>query len=370
MKNKIYILLVIFWTINIYSQSSEVIIEDLKPIVNENKFPTIKYKASTKVEDKINILLQIENLNHLPNKFKKNPFEKVVYDRESINGSTQFYGYEKHITPKNILSLMINGESTGAYSEAFEIYYNFDLRSGKKIILNDFMTEIGIKEITKKLNLNIKKTIETFLVPIKKALDVKNINKDDKELYKAQKELYSNCLEDIEHSTIDYYDFYIEKDSITFVRGRCSNHAMRAIDDLNKFKIKFSFNEIKKYLSKNGLDLLNGNNNNSRIKSPEGKFYKGKINNKYLITTLISKINTDTSLNMQYWYDKIKIPIEWNGTFANNHFSLVEYDKYDEEKEKWIIKAKIEADLINNNIIGTWIDIKTNEIFKIQLTEY
>jgi hypothetical protein len=73
---------------------------------------------------------------------------------------------------------------------------------------------------------------------------------------------------------------------------------------------------------------------------------------------------------MQYWYDKIKIPIEWNGTFTNNHFSLIEYDKYDEEKEKWIIKAKIEADLINNNIIGTWIDIKTNEIFKIELTEY
>jgi hypothetical protein len=187
MKNKIYILLVIFWTINIYSQSSEVIIEDLKPIVEENKFPIIKYKVNTKVEDKINILLQIENLNHLPNKFKNNPFEKVVYDLESINGSTQFYAYKKNITPKNILSLMINGESTGAYSEGFEIYYNFDLRSGKKIILNDFMTEIGIKEITKKLNLNIKKTIETFLVPIKKSLNVKNINKDDKELYKEQK---------------------------------------------------------------------------------------------------------------------------------------------------------------------------------------
>jgi hypothetical protein len=73
---------------------------------------------------------------------------------------------------------------------------------------------------------------------------------------------------------------------------------------------------------------------------------------------------------MQYWYDKKQIPIAWNGNFINNHFSLVEYDKYDEEKQVWIIKASIEADLINNKIIGTWTNNQTKEVFKLALTEY
>jgi len=208
------------------------------------------------------------------------------------------------------------------------------------------------------------------LVSIKKSLATKSKNLSDEDFSNEQIELYSTCIEDIEQNTIEYYDYYFEKDSITFVRGRCSNHAMRAIDDLDKFKIKFSYNEIKKYFTKYGLSLLNGETNILEIKSPEGKFYKGKINNKYPITLLLLEIYSDNSLNIQYWYDKNRIPIEWNGNFINNHFSLIEYDNYDEEKQIWIIKAKIEADLINNKIIGNWTNIKTNEIFKIELTEY
>jgi len=365
-----FILIAIFYSVNIYSQNSEVIIDNLKPAINENKFPLIKYKKNTKVEDKINTLLQIENLEHLPNVFKKNPFEKVVYGQERSNGSVQFYDYKKNKTPKNILSLMINGEATGAYSEEFEMYYNFDLRTGKKLNLKDFITENGIKEITKKLNKNVKKIIELFSVSIKNSLKVKSKNLSDEDFSNEQIELYSACIENIEENTIEYYDYYFEKDSITFVRGRCSNHAMRAIDDLDKFKIKFSYNEIKKYFTKYGLSLLNGETNVLEIKSPEGKFYKGKINNKYPITLLLLEIYSDNSLNIQYWYDKNRIPIEWNGNFINNHFSLIEYDHYDEEKQKWLIQAKIEANLINDKIIGTWTNVKTNEIFKIELTEY
>jgi hypothetical protein len=124
------------------------------------------------------------------------------------------------------------------------------------------------------------------------------------------------------------------------------------------------------YFSKYGLSLLSGDAEVSKTTSPEGKFYKGKINDKYSITALLSKIYPDNSIDMKYWYNKSEMPIIWNGNLINNHFTLLEYDKYDEEQKKWIIKAKIEADLINNKIIGTWTNVETKEIFKLELTEY
>jgi hypothetical protein len=237
MKKIIYFLLLTLGSFNTFSQSSKLIVEDLKPTIDGNKFPIIKYKNDSKVEYKINTLLQIENLEHLPNNFKKNPFEKVVMGEEGINGSTQFYGYKKNTTPENILSLMINGEATGAYSEEFEMYYNFDLRTGKKINLNDIITESGITIITKKLNKNVKQKIENFLAARKKG----HKNKEQKDLLSDQMLLYTECLDNIEQTTIEYYKYYFKKDSITFVRERCSNHAMRAIDDLGGFEINFSY---------------------------------------------------------------------------------------------------------------------------------
>ncbi|NOQ72693.1 MAG: hypothetical protein GQ574_11855 [Crocinitomix sp.] len=364
MKRHFYILLTIFFSNVIFSQNSEIIIEDLKPAYNENVFPTISYSINSQIEAKLNTLLQLENLEHLPNCFKINPFEKVAYDQERDYGSVHFYGYEKTITPDNILGLMLRGEATGAYSETFEIYYNFDLRTGNKINLNEFLTKNGINALTNKLNQEVRNTIEAFVA------SVKENPSDDEDFVNEQLDLYTTCLEGVELNSIAYYTYYFEKDSITFVRGRCSNHAMRAIDDLGSFKIKFSYNDIAEYSSKYAKGLLNGETKIYQLESPEGKFYKGKIDNKYPITVLISQVHTDNSLHIQYWYDKYKTPIEWNGNFLNNHFSLIEYDAYDEEKQKWVKKAAIEADLIANKIIGTWTNLETNQIFELVLTEY
>lgn len=349
------------------AQNAEVILEDLKPAHDENLFPSIKYSSNTKIEGKLNTFLQLENLEHLPGQFKKHPFEKVAYNEEGHNSSVFFYGYEKINTPKNILSLMLNGEATGAYSEGFEIYYNFDLRTGNKINLDEFLTENGLKEITDKLNLKTKNSIEEYL----QSLDESAADEGEEfERIQAQIDMYTYCMADIEENSIDYYEYYFEKDCITFVRGRCSNHAMRAIDDLGRFTIKYGYNEIEEFLSLFGKGILNGAPEIIHQASPNGKFYKGTINNKYKITVLVSEVYSDNSLSVKYWYDKYKNPIDWSGSISDNHFTLKEYDYYDEEKQKWILKARIEADLIDNKIIGTWKNLETNEFFKLNLTEY
>lgn len=362
MTKAIYIFFILLYSVQVISQNSEIDITVLKPTTGENKFPVVTYNIEPKIEDKINTLLQLKNLRHLPNHYKANPFEKVEYSPDN-SVSVMFYGFQKIITPKNILSIIINGEATGSYTESFESYYNFDLRTGNVINLTDFLTEDGIKQITKKLNLKVKKEINNFLVHLDKTSEDDIIN--------GQLNIYTNCLENIEHNSIESYTYYFKKNGITFIRGRCSNHAMRALDDLGQFEISFSYNELKIFLSEYGSGLLNQKNQICKVKSQSGKFYKGKIDNKYPITVFfISKVYTDESLSMSYWYDKYKTPIKWNGKLTNNHFSLIEYDYYDEEKNKWVLKAKIQADLINDTIIGTWTNLETKEILKIKLIEY
>lgn len=345
------------------SQNSALVIENLTPAVEDNVFPKINYSSNPRVEEKINTFLQLDNLYHLPNQFKNNPFEKVVYGHEHAHSSVYFYGYEKNKTPENILSLQLSGEATGAYSEGFEIYYNFDVRTGNKINLSDFLTEKGVLELTNQMNLKVKNTIEEFITSLNAS------PRDDDEYTTDQLDMYGYCLEDIEENSIGYYEFYFEEERITFVRGRCSNHALRALDDLGSFRISYSYSEIEEYLSSYGKGLLNGEKNMNPLASPDGKFYKGKINNKYPITVFISEVYSDKSLRMYYWYDSYKTPIEWDGNFLNRHFSLSE-SNYDEEKEEWIKKAKVEADLVGNKIIGTWTNLETNQVFKLALMEY
>ena len=352
------------------AQNTEISIVDLKPIAGDNKFPEIHYQKNLKAETKINTALQLEHLEHLPNRFKNNPFEKVMFDEKNCCGYVNFYEWEKHKTPQNILSITINGEASGAYPEEFEQHHNFDVRTGNQILLKNIFSSNGLAEITKTLNLKVKNRIQNYLSEIKDTIKNNNLTTEEKERIDDQITLYESCLQYVEDTNLAYEDYYFEKDSMQFVRGRCSNHAMRALDDLYNFKNSFSYKTLEKYLSTYGADLIKGSSENKIDSNPESKFYKGKINNKYAITVFLSRIYADSSLDMQYWYDKKQIPIAWNGNFINNHFSLVEYDKYDEEKQVWIIKASIEADLFNNKIIGTWTNNQTKEVFKLALTEY
>lgn len=364
MRIHIYVLLILCLSGNTFAQESKMTLEDLKPTYDENVFPNIVYKTNPRIEDKINTCLQLENLEHLPNQFRLNPFEKVAYGLERSYGSVYFHDYNQVETPSNIFSLMLHGDATGAYSEGFENYYNFDLRTGNKITLTNIFTENGIIEIKDQLNLEVKNTIDAFVAYIHE------FPRGDDDVVNDQLDLYAYCAEDIEENSIDYYEYYFEKDSITFVRGRCSNHAMRAIDDLGSFTIKIAYTNIETFLSEYGKGLLSGESIIHKNGNPEGKFYKGTINNKYSITVFVSRVHSDNSLGMHYWYDKYRTPIEWDGRLVNNHFSLIEYDYYDEENQKWIKKATIEADIIGNNIIGTWENVESHEVFKLELTEY
>jgi len=162
MKNKLIYILLILISAKIYSQNLDIKITNLKPSKEESIFPEVKCATKPNIEEKINLFLQIEYLSHLPGKFIKNPFENAIYS-SNRSGITSLFDWKVNKKMGNILSLTISGESTGAYSEDFDNYENFDLRNGNSIALFNAFAKNGSDELVKKLNLIVKKTITNFL---------------------------------------------------------------------------------------------------------------------------------------------------------------------------------------------------------------
>ncbi|TDO23126.1 hypothetical protein [Pedobacter duraquae] len=367
MKHTLLILLVCL-TFAGFSQTTKVVITDIKPAYQGNKFPVVKSPEHPKIAEKINTFLQMKYLDHVPGIFKKHPFENVMYEPDAKRSYVFFFEWRRLKTPNNLLSIEIYGESTGAYPEAFTAYENFDLQTGDPILLNNIFNESGALSMEKILNQRIKKEITDYVVEIKATIkENKKSTQDDTD----QLDMYNECLDGIENNNMEYYSFYLEKDSITFVRGRCSNHALMAIDELGTFYERFSIKQLSGYLSSSGKKIINGSTEDKLADTPAGKLFKGFINKKYAITMLIEKIYPDGSLSAKYWYDKYKQPIELSGNFKNGRLKLSEEELHETTVPAVSVKAEISANWINNkSILGTWKNIHTNQVSTLELSTY
>jgi hypothetical protein len=354
------------------AQSDKVIITDLKPSkeskdrpdYEEYHFPKVSC-SDKKTEEKINIFLQIEYLEHLPGVFKKHPYEKICYDPNDNHGTVSFEGWEKYKTPKNILSLKIEGEATGAYPEHFEQYRSFDLTTGNPIIMRNLLLESKRMGLAELLNQKVKTQIDDYLKEVRDSLKSPTVIGEERERYGEQDTLYTNCLQDHEETTMDSYEYYFTKDSVTFVLGRCSNHAMRAIDDLYDFYIPMAYTDLGTYLNPYGKSILYSQNTIVTPDNPESKMFKGTIG-KIPVTMILTEKDYDSvSIYPMYWYDKHRIPIDLNGTYYTGHLSLKE------RNSDYNIIANIEADWVDNHkIIGTWTDANTGKVLKLELETY
>lgn len=344
-----------------FSQQKNVRVSNLKPQSENYNFPVVSFPSKPLIENKINIFLQVSELEYIPGS-GKNPFQLASTATNSYQNFVYFYEWKKLETPQNILSLSIDGEASGAYPEGFSEWKNFDLRTGNHINNQDIFKPDSTGTIEKIINKNVGDKIQGFLDEIKSHSDHDH---DENE----QIRMYEECLESVKDGKLAYTKFFFGKDRLTIVRERCSNHAMRALDDLGSYEIALPYKDIQQYLSAYGKNLLSESEKAVRQNTAENKLYKGKIDQRYPITLLIKQIYEDGSFSAFYWYDKNKKLIEWTGSLRNSHISVTENDYYSEELKKWIPKASIEADVKGNKIVGTWQDYQTKKYLNLELEE-
>jgi hypothetical protein len=353
----------------VFGQNNTIAIRNLNPVSEEYTFPEIQTAPKTKISEKINTFLQLHYLQHLPGVFKKTPFEKVTYDSpENQGGSYLFYGWTKEDTPPNVLSLTMSTEFSGAYIEGYDTHENFDLRTGNYLLVTDIIRPEKHSLLAQQVNTMVKKEITAFLSETKKNLtEIDSISQRELfDRYQAQIELYENCLSDYTEYQLGDFDYYFTKNQLHLLRGRCSSHVNRAIDDLYQFDLPFSYTDLLPLLSDYGKNVLYDTPiKNYNSASPIGKMYKGKIGNN-AVTLVLPNINYDSSLTITYWYDKYKTPIECHGTFKDNHFYLMEQSPDDFSGLIGIIEGEWE----NGTIKGVWINHKTKKEYPLLLILY
>ena len=354
-----------------YSQDLKVVNIDGKGCTGE--FPFIISNSNPLASEKINTYLNVDLLEIVPGSFKKCPFEKVMYDSANCCAHTDFENYSININSKTILSISINGETTGAYSENANWNYNFNAITGDLIYPDELFTEAGYSKIKKQLISKRKAIVTEFL----KGLNAQFISKKfeiDEERANDQKSIYEDCLQYIDYNDFIYGQFLIHKNFIVFTRERCSNHGMRAVDDLGEFSDTLKISEISNLLSRYGKALLFEDTKECQnIKPPisNTKILKGFINDKIPITCIFYRPYDDRSISIKYWYDKNKSVIEWRGTFRNkSKLNLIEDDYFDKKQDKWILKALINADVTADSIKGTWTNQKNGKKLTICLNRY
>lgn len=180
--------------------------------------------------------------------------------------------------------------------------------------------------------------------------------------------LYKDCVQTLADVNLSWFSFYVKRSSMVFVKGRCSNHAMRALDDLGTFYIEKPISTLQPYLSAYGKNLLSNTPKQVKNHAIAGKLLKGSIG-KAPVYFMFSDVMPDGSANVLYWYKKYQTPIELTGTIKNKKITLHERN-YDETKRKWLQKARIHGTWQGGKVTGTWQNAKTNQVYQLKLAEF
>ncbi|WP_228440019.1 DUF4163 domain-containing protein [Chryseobacterium phocaeense] len=344
-----------------FSQQKNVKITNLLPESGDTVFPVVTSSGNPLVGKKINAFLQVDQLEFVPES-GGNPFKKVSAGNTSYSSYVHFYSWEKMDSPKNILSITMEGEASGAYPESFFIARNFDLRTGNYINVQDLFKPDALKVIQDLIKKEIRKQVADFLAILK-------AEKNPSNEVLGQIGLYEGCYTDY---GLDSMEYYFGNGKLKFIAPRCANHAMRALDELDSHVVEFHYQTLEKYWSPYAKNLVSGSEQTDQT-SVRNKLYKGKIDGKYPVTVLIKRLydekDGEASFSASYWYDKNKKLIEWNGNIKGNHISATESEYYSEEARQWMVTGLVEADINGKKITGTWQDYKTKKYLNLELEE-
>ena len=172
--------------------------------------------------------------------------------------------YKVLLNNGKVLALATQGEYCGAYCEESEHYYNFDANNGRQLKIENIIKSASLKTLQKKvLQARVAKMQKTIKALQKQlAADQKKSKKYEEEDPESKILLYQTCIFEATGLNKDIgYNYELEKFSINdkgiiFTHERCSNHAMRGLDDIDVFNTAYDFNTLKPYFTDVANDLL------------------------------------------------------------------------------------------------------------------
>ena len=321
---------------------------------DDSKFPIIRSSENPQAAELINIVLHHYALEKVYEEEDENRFENVFPPEGEFHGADDF---SYNITANNdrYFSVSITCAYTGAYTEYHTQYFNFDAKTGQPIQLSDMFGLSAMYDLADWVSSSIHEQIVSYM---------NNIDLEDPEGYgQEQYELYAECAEwYVEPQSLSEEYYFLTDSSITFVKGRCSNHMMAALDELWEFYEEYSLVELQSMMSDDGIALMFREQlNYNHVTVPVGKVLKGKIAGKYPITMIVKHSYGDSYYGV-YWYDKVKQPIKLSGELddaAYVHFT-------EEVNDKTTGKFDLQV-MQGGTLDGEWKNMDGTKTFDITL---
>ena len=191
-------------------------------------------------------------------------------DGTEFDEASGIYALDYRVLLNNgkVLALATQGEYCGAYCEESKHYYHFDAQNGRQLKIEALIKSTSLKSLQNKVLQarvsKMKKTIKALKKQL--AADEKKGKKYDEEDDPESKVLlYESCIAEATNANKEFgyngelENFYMNDKGITFAHERCSNHAMRALDDIDVFSNFYDYNTLKPYFSDDAKALLHSN---------------------------------------------------------------------------------------------------------------
>jgi len=270
-----------------------------------------------------------------------------------------------------VLAFEIEYEGCGAYCEHNRDQYNFDAVSGRPFTSSDIFTPQGRAALFK---LNNAKRLDEYrkVIASLKNLALAKLKKqrtatpwpkpktaaedaDEDSRITESIDMYQYCVDSM--SAPDYASYYtkeafpikIEDTNVTFLFGRCSNHAMHALDEVGDQAISYKVAELAPHLTPYGKYLLAGGPQVARPAEPYQQFLFGRVGQAAIAFDL-SRPGPDGTVTGSYFYNKYRKPIGLSGKVNGNTIELTETESTDTPKP--LIRATISGDKLEGQWIG------------------
>ena len=187
--------------------------------------------------------------------------------RDKLPQGTNSLQYTVDLFPAanpRLLSLSFSGEGCGAYCEEYTSTRLFDLRDGREVSLGDLLTVDGFAALGHRLDAERRRAYQAQVRELRAALKAapKGRKKNDDDDTSDRLALNETCLQQAESQPST--PRYLVGDTVSLdghgglrlTRDRCSNHANRALDDVDEVKVAVPAADLKAWLTPYGLAVV------------------------------------------------------------------------------------------------------------------
>ena len=259
-----------------------------------------------------------------------------------------------------IFSVLLSAEGCGAYCESYTTPYAFDAASGRHLSLEDLFTPAGRTALGSQLKTANLASIQSEIRRLQdEEASARQRKQPPSEDRAAAIKMYAECAQF--RQSPDYGavqgKLQIQTQALVFSMERCSNHALRALDNLGDFSLRFSPDQLKPWLSAYGRTLLLGETASvTPPAGPWGQVLQGRVGAKMQVTLYLGTLNPDGSLSGSYFYDHHRKAIALSGRFDAGTLTLTEADSKETPQPRMVLTPQGEG------LRGRWEGTSTLEV--------